>query len=257
MTLLKAAAGAAVLAGLAFSAHAADSDHPPHKGEDRRPTTFLSPAGEPFHAAPGDPYPVVVWFTQADANHDGRITREEFRADFERFFRRLDANHDGVIDGVEVEDYEHRIAPEVLSMIERPNEAAMSAPQGDGDDGQGEADGGGRGGGGPGGRSRGGDPGDRVQGGGSNGGPAAMKLMMQGAAAYSLLSIAEPVAGADADLDGKISLAEFRAAADRRFTLLDSKSLGYLTLDALPRTPAQIAAEGKTPKRSQDAEPKP
>jgi hypothetical protein len=84
-----------------------------------------------------------------------------------------------------------------------------------------------------------------------------MRLIAQGAAAYSLLSIAEPVAGADMDLDGKISLAEFRAAADRRFQLLDTKQLGYLTLGGLPRTPEQIAVEGKKPKPPQDGSAKP
>ena len=271
MTLLKSAAAAAVLAGAALSAHAADSDNPQREGEGPRAATFLSPAGEPFHAAPGQPYPVAVWFAQADANHDGHITREEFRADFERFFHVLDANGDGVIDGTEVDEYEHKIAPEILSMIERPDPEARPAAQSDGG-GQGGGGGrrGGGGGGGMGGGGMGGGGGGRGggmgggQGGGGGGngqggGASAqtMRLIAQGAAAYSLLSIAEPVAGADMDLDGKITLAEFRAAADRRFQLLDTKQLGYLTLSGLPRTPEQIAIEGKKPKPPRDGPAKP
>ena len=38
---------------------------------------------------------------------------------------------------------------------------------------------------------------------------------------------------------------EFLAAADRRFDKLDTKQLGYLTLDTLPKTPAEQMASGK------------
>ena len=36
---------------------------------------FISPCGEPYRGRPGEPYPVVLWFKQADANHDGVIDR--------------------------------------------------------------------------------------------------------------------------------------------------------------------------------------
>ncbi|HEY1448938.1 MAG TPA: hypothetical protein VGF33_10405 [Caulobacteraceae bacterium] len=49
----------------------------------------------------------------------------------------------------------------------------------------------------------------------------------------SLLSDPEPVSGADVNLDSRITLAEWLAAADRRFDLLDTRHLGYLTHDAL------------------------
>jgi hypothetical protein len=76
---------------------------------------FISPAGQPFRAAVGATYPVAAWFAQADRDHDGKITREEFRADFEAFFRTLDTNHDGIVDGFETTDYEQKIVPEILS----------------------------------------------------------------------------------------------------------------------------------------------
>jgi Ca2+-binding EF-hand superfamily protein len=49
----------------------------------------------------------------------------------------------------------------------------------------------------------------------------------------TLLSDPEPVSSADVKLDSHISLAEWLAAADRRFDMLDTKHLGYLTHDEL------------------------
>jgi hypothetical protein len=78
------------------------------------PGLFISPSGQPFRSARGEPYPVVRWFAQADKNGDGRIDRAEFRADAEAFFRVLDSNHDGVIDAFELQAYEEKVAPEIL-----------------------------------------------------------------------------------------------------------------------------------------------
>jgi hypothetical protein len=182
---------------------------------EARPTLFLSPAGEPFHADAGKPYPVSVWFAQADTNHDGKLTRDEFRADFARFFSVLDQNHDGVIDGLELQRYEQQVAPEVLPRLAQVQ------------------------GGRPGER---GDAGERklAEPPPRRGGPD-----YDGAPAYSLLVVSEPVAGADADFDGRITLEEFQRTADRRFDALDKDRKGYLTLDTLPQTPEQIAVEGK------------
>jgi hypothetical protein len=155
----------------------------------------------------GAPYPVGAWFAEADSNHDGRISRDEFRADFEAFFRRLDTSRDGVIDGFETTDYEHMIVPEILTDID-PSQLGGVPRQG---------------------------------------AATPARPQLQGATAYSLLDFPEPVTGADEDFDGKITLKEFLAAADRRFDMLDAKGLGYLTLDTLPHTPAQIALEGQKP----------
>jgi len=76
--------------------------------------------------------------------------------------------------------------------------------------------------------------------------------VLGGAAPYELLAAPEPVAAADAGLTGRITLAEFLAAADRRFDLLDTKHLGYLTLDALPKTPVQLGAERARRKAERD-----
>lgn len=234
----------AVLAAAIASSLAACASEQPHRnfhhggeGEGRRgaqggnrPSLFISPAGQPFRAASGDPYPVAAWFAAADADHDGRLTREEFRRDASRFFDQLDVNHDGVVDGPEITVYEHTIAPEILVLSERP---------GGTDGGQsGAQPGGGRMGGGMG---RGmGRHGGRGQSGGS-GGSGQSQARLEGAAPYSLIAVVEPVTSADADFDGKVTRQEFLAAADRRFAELDKAGGGFLTLAGLPKTPAQAS----------------
>ena len=74
---------------------------------------FIAPSGEPFRAARGEPYPVDVWFARADADHDGKLTRSEFRRDFMTYFAVLDVNHDGIVDAKEITRYEEDLVPEV------------------------------------------------------------------------------------------------------------------------------------------------
>jgi hypothetical protein len=193
------------------------------------PNIFVSPMGQPFRARVGEPYPVVVWFTQADGDHDGRLTREEFRADAQAFFQVLDLNHDGVIDGSEVENYEQAIAPEILPQIGHlRGDEGMDSRLDLGDPhntarpkvetrGRGVA------------QSRAARP--------QKGEPD------QGAGLFSLLNQPEPVSSADTEFNARITLKEFLAAADRRFDRIDKAQLGYLTLAGLPKTPVQIAIE--------------
>ena len=190
----------------------------------RQVNLFISPAGQPFHGQPGEPYPVAVWFAAADKDHDGRLTREEFRQDADSFFRTLDANHDGVIDGFEVGDYERVIAPEILPRI-----GGLRA--GEGMDERLDRRGGG---GGFNGEEGGGRQQREV---------VASDRMLQGAGLFGLLADPEPVSAADADLSGKITPEEWRAVTDRRFAALDKTNLGYLTLATLPKTPAQKVYE--------------
>jgi hypothetical protein len=211
--------------------HGGAPDGGPHD-EDRDPglgLLFISPAGEPFRAELGQPYPVQAWFRQADANGDGALDRAEFEADAERFFHRLDRNGDGVLDGLEVQAYETQVVPEILrgpvtvGAIEpgRVVKADYQGPMGGGGMGGG---GGGRGGGRHGGES--GPP--------SGSGPAQKPL--QGAAPYNFLAEPEPVTSADLDFNGRITLANFRRRADMRFDILDPDQTGRLTLDDLPKT---------------------
>ncbi len=191
----------------------------------RLPNVFISPAGEPFRAPASAPYAVTDWFARADSDHDGRLTREEFRADTLGFFEKLDANHDGVIDGAEVARYEQDIAPEILPKIdslraeEGMDPSLTFGDQNNTDNRRNE------------GRSRRQGPGRA---------PAPTRgIGVQGAAVYSLINAPEPVAAADTEFDGRITRKEFAAAADRRFDLLDKTAAGYLTLARLPKTPLQ------------------
>ncbi|AYJ86818.1 EF-hand domain-containing protein [Sphingomonas paeninsulae] len=224
----------------------------PQHGPDgpRRSVLFISPAGEPFRAAPGDPYPVAAWFAQADTNHDGHLTIDEMRNDAARFFATLDVDHDGEIDPDEVTRYETQIVPEIQS-----GESFGGAPGSAQGSASGHGHGGGHHGGGMGRGGGSGAGGGGMGGGGRTGGadsdedassstsrPQATEGM-GGAARYSLLAQHEPVTSADTDMNRIITLAEFRAAAERHFHMLESAApntdKGYLTLADLPKTPAQ------------------
>lgn len=189
------------------------TDGPPRS----RQQVFVSPAGEPFRAPAGEAYPVAAWFAGADASHDGALSRDEFAADAARFFSALDTDHDGVLDGFEVAHYEKSVAPEILL-------GAGFAPSGA------------RGEGGPGGGRRGGPPGG---GRGPAGKGGVMGGALQGATPYSLLAEPQPVMGADADFNRRISRDEALKAARARFTLLDRDKDGVLRRADLPPTPVQ------------------
>jgi len=172
---------------------------------------FISPMGEPFRSLSKADDPFVRWFREADRNGDGFLTADEMRADAVRFFERLDSNHDGKIDSEELVTYEMQIAPEVQvnSNWKRTRQANLAEPE-PGPDGDRRK------------RQRGdnGIDGYQIDG-------------LQGAARYGLLNIPEPVAGADLDLNGSITLDEFGRSAVYRFQLLDSDRQGKLTLQGL------------------------
>ena len=167
----------------------------------RRPRAqlFISPSGQPFRAPIGAPYPVAAWFAQADRDHDGRLTRDEFRADADAWFKTLDANGDGQISMPEVTRWEDELVPEITQPTF-----------------------GGYGGGRPGPLSR-----------------NVLDTRAQGAATYSLINEPHPIRGADTDFSMTVSKTEWRAAADRRFALLDVDGDGTILLTDLKPTPAQ------------------
>lgn len=74
---------------------------------------FMSPMGEPFFGRTAGEDGLIVWFEQADSNHDGALTVDEMTADAERFYSALDTNHDGEIDPDEISHYEIYIAPQL------------------------------------------------------------------------------------------------------------------------------------------------
>lgn len=205
-----------------------------HRRQVARGQLFVAPSGEPFRAEPGQPYPSRAWFDRADANHDGKLDRHEFEADFRRFFDILDVDHDLRVDAMEIGRYERELVPEILTgdAFPFPGGGRRGGP---------------RGGPPPGGPPPGGPPHFSLTGGGGqdipvtqgDGSTRAPDQPISGAGLYSLINIPEPVAAMDANLDGSVSLAENRAAADRRFQLLDFDQRGYLTFDDLPRPPIQ------------------
>ena len=174
---------------------------------------FISPMGEPFRPPSTGEAPIARWFVQADRNGDGTLAPDEMQADADRFFARLDSNHDGQIDPDERRIYETEIAPEVQvnSDWRRPRGQAAADDRSSLDQGPDDRW-----------RNRKRDRHDGYQ---ING--------LQGAARYGLLNMPQPVAGADADFNRAISLAEFRQAASYRFKLLDSSGQGRLTLPEL------------------------
>jgi Ca2+-binding EF-hand superfamily protein len=202
--------GAPLLAAAMIAASAGSGRAvPPASGPPQRASLFISPAGQPFRAGPGEPYPVARWFAQADRDGDGKLDRAEFMADAIAFFDSLDKNHDGVIDGFELSAYEQDVAPEILGAYRPP----------------------------PGGqRMRGGQGGAKKR---DRKAAAGDEEVLGGAAPYELIPLPEPVAAADVNLTGQVTLADFTAAMKRRFDQLDTKGAGYLTLADLPKTPTQ------------------
>ena len=187
---------AALTAGLAVAQPASPAKPLPS------PRVFLSPSGEPFRQSPAAPDTLKAWFDQADANHDGAVDRFEFRADAARFFKLLDTNGDGVVDGFETADYESKIAPELAEQAEGRLPGQFGPARDDKKDGE-----------------------DARRDKGHFRGP--QRLIGQ------LIAEPEPVTGADYNLDGKISLADWMRATDQRFDLLDTAKTGRLTLDDL------------------------
>jgi hypothetical protein len=192
----------ALAAILLMSLTAARAPPPPPENN-----LFISPAGEPFLAPSTQPFPIVAWFNGADANHDGKLDADEFRADAVRFFNVLDRNKDGFLVSLEIYIYEHVYVPEILTAQGPPPPVEASTD--------------------------------------SDTPPRARLDTQQGAVQFSLFSEPEPVLSADRNLDGRVSLAEFKAQADRHFAALDPTGRGYLTLDSLPQTPAEKAVKGK------------
>ena len=201
---------------------------------------FISPCGQPFRAPPGAPYPVVDWFKAVDQNGDGKIDHAEFLADAAGFFKILDLNKDGIIDPFEVSVYEHRVAPEILGFTfkvaaQKPGGrllpgrdgarlwlAQMMGPQTGAAPGQMGLDN---------------DPTP------TNIKPLPLDESKQGASPFSFFEEPEPVATADMNFNGKITLANFLRLADMHFGMLDHDKTGYLTLAKLPKTSVQKLLE--------------
>lgn len=184
---------------------------------------FVSPFGELFFSAEGEPWPVAAWFAGADADSDGRLTHEEFVADGRRYFTTLDTRQDDRLTPDEIAAYEVALAAARARMPTLP-------------------------GGGP--RA----PGRRLQGFSSPqlglaGSPSQQQRGRQraptGPLAYGSIAAAgffnypQPIKAADRDTNQTVTAEEWAQATDRWFLVLDVNRDGALTLEELPPTPLQ------------------
>ena len=181
---------------------------------------FISPMGEPFRDAPDN---AEAWFAQADADHDGKITLVEFRADAMRFFAKLDTDRDHEIGPEEIEHYEQVIAPETGITGGGPIDDNFGVAQ-----------------------PAGGPPPEGQS--GAENPKAKFDPAGQGATAYSYLALPEPVIAADTDFNRGVSQREFLLAAARRFALLDTNHDGVITRDELPKLRGGEVRSERAPK---------
>ena len=188
------------------------------------PNLFLSPSGEPFRRGPQAPDPVAAWFTQADADGDGRLTLAEFTADALRFFAMLDPDRNGRVDAFEGQRYEREIVPE-FGMDPFGARAAAAAAE----------------------RAEGGEAGavdDIIRLPDRGLPPRRGRAAEWGSRAASLTGDPQPVRAADADLSQTITQAEFQALAERHFSMLDADRDGALTRATLPPATLLHASDG-------------
>jgi hypothetical protein len=174
---------------------------------------FVSPSGEVFRAALSEAYPVGQWFSQADTDKDGALSRDEFIADAKRFFDVVDQDAKGIITSLDNSRYEAELAPEITGfspMVSRNNPRAK--------------------------------PSDSVR---PDGGPMAYSQGIQGAAQFGLINEPQPIRAADANLDFRVTLDEWLKTSGQRFSLLDLNKDGKILLDELPKTPLQLALEAR------------
>ena len=143
----------------------------------------------------------------ADQDDDGAISNVEFRADADAFFASLDSNNDKIIDGDEMAAYE-RLAPgrtraagggAKLPSSARPKPTSSSPVEK-----------------------------GRVAVVTSGKVPSASRIH-PGGGRINFSEVPQPVAMADANLDRRVTLEEFRRTAGRRFSNYDLDKDGRLS----------------------------
>lgn len=187
----------------------------PHVAQAKQPSEnamarmlFVAPDGKPFRGQPGQPYPSATWFAAADADHDGKLTKAEYKADFIAYFDTLDTDHDGEITPPEIENYEGKILPEVSMTGGGFAGYAYNQATDQG----------------------GGDSGDA---------PKAPPLRPSGAAFFGFFGSPQPLLPMDTNFNRGISRAEYAAAADKTWKALNPAGRPWLLITDLPKTMAQ------------------
>ncbi len=204
--------------GLAIiTSGASAQDRPAKRAQQGRGQLFISPMGEPFRSTQKPGAAQALWFAEADADHDGRLTASEFQRDALRFFAMLDRRQDGEIDPEDIGWYENVLVPEI-----RVRQGRGSSPRASG-------------------AQKSGDRGDR-----GSGGKQAIPLASErlGAGRYGLFDLPEPVIAADANFNRGVDKDEFVKAAALRFAALDRNHDGAITRRELPRAGAETWRNG-------------
>ncbi|MCG2839393.1 hypothetical protein L6Q21_00180 [Sandaracinobacter sp. RS1-74] len=159
------------------------------------------------------------WFRQADRDADGRLTRDEFLADGEAYFRTLDLNGNGQLEAAEIDAYEAAV---LAPLTPRPGQRAPDAKA--------EA-----------------NAGERPMPMPASAPPRRTRPTPgapRGAGLYGVIDIRHPVKAADQDMNSRVTAEEWRKVLNGRFAILDRQGQGYLTLETLPPTPWQTMQPG-------------
>lgn len=195
-----------------------------------RPGLFVSPFGQLFFSEPGAPWPVAVWFSDADADSDDRVTLGEFTADGVRQFRTLDADRDDRLTPDDIGVYEQSLAQA---------RARMPGLEGRGPRAQGP-------------RLQGyrsdpslnlGEPQQQGRRGAGRQRAPTGPLAYGPIAAAGFFNYPQPVKAADLDTNQTVTAQEWAQATERWFVVLDGDRDGALTLATLPATPLQRLME--------------
>ena len=213
-------------AGLALAAGAAAfaADAPPAGGDPRNEARIIiiceagpggpgGPAGLMRHPGPGGPEGHGDMHGKLDANDDGSISRDEFRAAHDEMFGKMDKNHDGKLSGDEV-----------------PHGHGPGGPGGERIEMRFEGPGGHHGPGGPpGANCRSGAPGEMswTEHGGPGGPGSDVRIVRHGPAGP------DGHDEMDKNKDGKISFDEFAGPMREHFNDADKNHNGYLEEDEM------------------------
>jgi hypothetical protein len=178
-------------------------------GRPHLPRPTFSPNGEPlvgpqWPASCGDA--LDAWFDRADTNHDGALTMAEFEADAVRQFNAMDLRHDGKVTAAELSTYRQSVMGNRYASISTPEAAARRRARDEDDSGDR--------GGGYSGESR------RRRDDSSMPAPDSKGTMPA--------DQPDPVMSADTNLDGSVTLDEFRILVHQNFADLDRDHTGSI-----------------------------